>query len=63
MKRKNRKKRTKKKRNYKIEMKAYDNTFITVYTTTPLQKKHVIEMFEDIKERGRIKYAIKSKKV
>jgi len=49
--------------NYKIEMKAYDGTFINVYTTTPLQKRHVVEMFENIKEKGKIKYKIKTKKL
>lgn len=52
-----------KKRNYKIEMEGYDGTYITVYTTTALQKKHVIEMFENIKEHGQIKYKIKAFKL
>lgn len=61
---KNEKSNTMKKFNYKIEMKSLlDDTFIDVYVTTPLQKKHVIEMFQDIKEKGKIKYSIKSTKI
>jgi|CXWL01.1.fsa_nt_gi hypothetical protein len=50
--------------NYKIEMKSLlDDTFIDVYVTTDLQRKHVIEMFEDIKEGGKVKYHIDSDKI
>ena len=42
--------------NYRIDCKAYDKTTITVFTTTPLQAKHVVEMFEEIIEKGRVKY-------
>lgn len=52
-----------KKYNYKIEMEAYDGTFIEVKTTTELQKKHVIEMFKYIQENKRVKYKIKSEKI
>lgn len=50
--------------NYKIEMKSLlDDTYICAYTTTDLQKKHVIEMFAEIKEKGKTKYEIKSSKL
>ena len=49
--------------NYKIEMEGYDDTYIRIFTTTSLQKRHVVEMFENIKEKGRVKYKIKTKKL
>lgn len=53
-----------KKLNYKIEMKSIiDDTFIDVYTTTDMQRKHVIEMFQDIKEKGKTKYKISSSEI
>lgn len=50
--------------NFKIQMKSLvDDTYIEVFTTTNLQRKHVIEMFEEIEENGKKKYKIESSKL
>ena len=51
------------KANFRIEMIGYDETIITAFTTTEIQKRHVIEMFKNIKEKGKIKYKISSKSI
>ena len=46
-----------------VVCKGYDKTCIQIYCTTKLQQKHIIEMFGEIKEKGRIKYTITSGKI
>jgi hypothetical protein len=44
-------------------MYAYNGERIEVMCTTDLQRKHIIEMFKDIREKGQVKYKIKSCKI
>lgn len=49
--------------NYRVDMKAYDGTVITAFTTTKIQARHTKEMYGEIIEKGQIKYKIKISKL
>jgi hypothetical protein len=49
--------------NFRVNMKAYDGTVITAFTTTKVQARHTKEMYGEITEKGQIKYRISIKKL